>query len=269
MDPVISDYVSETVVYDHKRFASPVASDFPLHRHGMAELLLFVKGDASYAVEGKRYPLKAGDLVYVPASFLHGLCLQSDSEYERYDVLFSEELIPTELRDALSGQVVSRKSIPSAEHVFSRLDTFTSSLSRGVLETLFPSLVCELICELSLAGKRREAYGSDTLERVIEYIDRELITLTSLNTVCEELYLTKSALHALFRKHLGTTPKKYVTERRLYLAKSALRSGAAPTDVFRKCGFVDYATFFRNYKAFFGYPPSLEAEKEPYNTILS
>jgi transcriptional regulator GlxA family with amidase domain len=35
-----------------------------------------------------------------------------------------------------------------------------------------------------------------------------------------------------------------------------IREGEKPTAVFRQCGFGDYATFYRNYTAFFGRSPA-------------
>ena len=53
------------------------------------------------------------------------------------------------------------------------------------------------------------------------------------------------------------------------MARRLIRRGRRPTDVFTECGFNDYATFFRNYKSYFGYAPSEECEKSALLDILS
>ena len=83
------------------------------------------------------------------------------------------------------------------------------------------------------------------------------------------LYITKSHLHHLFSKHLQLTPAKYITQKRLMLARRKLRRGEKPTAVFSDCGFEDYATFFRNYKRHFGYSPAEESKAVINRTILS
>ena len=58
------------------------------------------------------------------------------------------------------------------------------------------------------------------------------------------------------------SPKQYIISKRLAKARKMIRRGERPTAVSAECGFGDYTTFFRNYKKYFGYSPSLESETE-------
>ena len=60
------------------------------------------------------------------------------------------------------------------------------------------------------------------------------------------------------KSELMKTPKKYITEKRLLYAQNQIKKGRRPTDVSVECGFDDYTTFYRNYCAEFGRPPSAE-----------
>ena len=77
----------------------------------------------------------------------------------------------------------------------------------------------------------------------------------------DRLYVSESYLFRLFKRELHQTPLKYIREKRLMMAKKMLSEGERPTAVCSRCGFSDYTTFYRNYVAFFGYPPS-ERERE-------
>ena len=90
------------------------------------------------------------------------------------------------------------------------------------------------------------------LQKAIDYIEQRLFSDLSVEEICSELFVTKSHLHHVFKNELGTTPKKYITEKRLILAKREITAGEKPTSVFRHCGFQDYTTFYRADKLFFG-----------------
>ena len=107
------------------------------------------------------------------------------------------------------------------------------------------------------------------IDKALSYIRENLKELKSVDELCDALYITKGHLHHLFVQHIKMTPMKYVTSKRLLLARRMIRRGKRPTEVFTDCGFNDYATFFRNYKAYFGYSPSEEGEKSALLDILS
>jgi AraC-like DNA-binding protein len=46
------------------------------------------------------------------------------------------------------------------------------------------------------------------------------------------------------------------------MAQREISFGAKPTDVYVKCGFSDYSTFYRAYKNQFGKPPSEKGDTE-------
>ena len=63
-----------------------------------------------------------------------------------------------------------------------------------------------------------------------------------------------------FKENLKISPKKYINMRRLAKAQKMIRMGEKPIKVYASCGFVDYASLFRNYVSYFGYSPSKESE---------
>ena len=101
-----------------------------------------------------------------------------------------------------------------------------------------------------------------------EYIDSYMHTGLSLDTLCKELYISKSYLHQLFMRYLQISPKRYITSKRLLAAQLAIRSGARPTDIYTKFGFLEYSSFYRAYCKQFGYAPSEELSRQVVREIL-
>ena len=74
--------------------------------------------------------------------------------------------------------------------------------------------------------------------------------------MAKKCFVTESYLFRLFKNELKQTPLKYITSKRLLLAERLISDKERPTAVYEKCGFTDYTTFYRNYRAFFGHSPS-------------
>jgi quercetin dioxygenase-like cupin family protein len=49
-----------------------VGDAIPLHRHGIDEVLLYHSGEAEVSLDDESYPVRAGDVVFVPAGRVHG-----------------------------------------------------------------------------------------------------------------------------------------------------------------------------------------------------
>lgn len=44
---------------------------YPRHRHNHDECLWIIKGEITFSIDGKEYPLKAGDRLYLPCKTPH------------------------------------------------------------------------------------------------------------------------------------------------------------------------------------------------------
>jgi AraC-like DNA-binding protein len=70
-------------------------------------------------------------------------------------------------------------------------------------------------------------------------------------------YVSEVHLRTLFRKHLGCSPKVYLTRERLAYARSLLESGFYPVEeCARRAGFGDPKNFATVMKRETGRPPS-------------
>ena len=270
----VKEFENEDIHYDHRVYHRPPPSLVNLHTHDTFEMLYFIRGNASYYVNGKFYPLRPHDLILTPPAHPHQIFLDEETPYERYLLQFQERTVSSALLTALLSDkdIINMTDVPLLRATFERIDTYCERLSAEILDALFPSLICEVVSNFIIEDQPPTAENLTVhpkLERALAYIDNHLPHITSIEQLCRELYLTKGHLHHLFVTHLQTTPKKYITEKRLFRAKRELRQGKTPTTVYQECGFADYTSFYRNYKSFFGYPPSREILTDPKREILS
>ena len=96
---------------------------------------------------------------------------------------------------------------------------------------------------------------------IVKYINNHLSEELSLDIICDRFFISKSHINRKFKKVIGSTVWEYINIKRLLLAKELLHNGISPTNVYLKCGFKDYCTFFRAYKAKFGVSPKSSMHK--------
>lgn len=233
------------------------------HTHSQYELIYFLRGDAAHIVEERKYPLAKGDLVIVRPQKYHDIVFSSGKEYERYNLLFDAEALGLLAAHTVSErfEVVSLVSEPTTAAIFPKLEYYHAHLSAEEFEKAAVHLLFTLFYDLSLMppeGERSYSTLHPMLASALSYIRENLFTVRSVREVADTLRVTESYLFRLFRTELKTTPKKYITDKRLVAAQSFIRLGRRPSEVALDCGFGDYTAFWRAYKRMFGISPSEE-----------
>ncbi len=259
----INDYVSvsEELLYQHKFNRALPPDVYSMHTHNLYELLYFVKGDATCVIEERRYKLRAGDLVLVRPYLHHFIQIDSVTDYERYNILFDPARhgvegvwqIPEELA------ILHLEKDSMASEVFRRMDAYCESLSEESFTRLLPHLLSELFYSIDGVVASATETGdvtSPVLADALRYIGANIFTVQSVSEVARALFVSESYLSRLFGRELHQSPGRYIRDKRLLIAAHRISLGERPTAVAAACGFADYATFYRNYKALFGRAPS-------------
>ena len=266
-------YVSgESFVLNHNLIDHPTAENYPPHFHEAWELLFFLRGDVKYSVHGKSYRLRRGDLVLSRPTVLHRIEPLSSEKYERINVIFDSKMIPEGIIKRIPDgvDVFALGAGGRIFDIFARIDEYAASFQGEELSLLVGNLLIEVMYNLAISDGA--AYGQTVtnplIAEALAYIDENLTTLSGVDEICEHLYITKSHLHHLFTKHLGVTPKRYVNSKRLLYAQHLIRQGKRATEAAIAVGYSDYATFFRGYKNYFGYPPSEENTRISLSAIV-
>ncbi len=262
LDPTYITKIEDgRMIYDHKITKNPMNEIFEAHTHDVCEILLLIKGNVSYIVEGKTYKLKKGDVVLSRPSVIHRIRPDGNDDYERYNVIYNEKNLPRSLIEKIpQGVDVFRFEDDRAiEEVFERLEAYALRFCGEELYHLARNLIEEVF--FLLAGseaKDRDSSINPLVGNALNYISEHLTEIKNISEICDALYITKSHLHHLFIKNIQMSPKQYINSKRLIKARKLIRKGGKPTEIYTDCGFDDYATFFRNYKKYFGYKPSEE-----------
>lgn len=254
-------WTTDRLFYKHEISENQPRDAYSAHTHNAYELIYFLSGDATHVIEDKKYKLKKGDIVLIRPFKYHFIQIDKPSRYERYDILFdpqknmieSVKLIPENV------EVISIDGNTIAEDIFKKCDVYSQNCDRETFEKILSHLLSELFYNVSLfpqAFSETRATFSPLISEALKYINDNIGTITKIDEVANHLFVSESYLFRLFQKELHQTPKKYIMEKRLLLAHKLINDGEKSTNAFRLCGFSDYATFYRNYTAFFNHSPN-------------
>ena len=112
---------------------------------------------------------------------------------------------------------------------------------------------------------RKSCYSNDKqLETVIatrNFIDANFDKELNLDFLSHVRYTSKYHLLRLFKRYYGITPKQYLIDKRIEIAKERLRTGMSVTETCFAVGFESVGSFSTLFKVKTGKSPS-EYQKE-------
>ncbi len=212
--------------------------------HNAIEFIYLKKGSVTYTVDEKSFKVENDSLIVTLPRRVHTVTFNELDVYDRFDLLVGEERIYSKIYENLqkAPHVINCKNTPRIYELFKRIDFYCKCFSGEELKNLFGHLADEVAYNvvLSLENAVDAESTNEVFSKVLEYIENNLTREITLKSICNDLYVSASYLHNLFKEHLNMTPKKYIDLKRLTLAQGFLKEGQSATSVYEKCGFSDY-----------------------------
>lgn len=255
-------YVSDDFVLSHSRIDS---SPRPFKHQTVCEyeFIYYVEAAGTYCIEDKEFPVSDGMLIIIPPAAIYTHIYNEDTALNRYHMRFNPSLFSSDILSCIPSDLFALKleEISFLASLFNKIDYYCQNIKdEALLRPLLIHTIEEIAYGIYLhlqSGNSGAEYSTNPIfSRVIAFIDKNLHNDITIEKICNELFVSKSYLHQLFTQRLDKTPKKYITEKKLFLARMDIRSGVAPTEAYAKYGFSNYSTFYRSYKSILGCSPS-------------
>ena len=255
------------------------------HYHEFCKLVFLLSGSGSYVVEGRRYLLKSGDIVFVGSQTVHKPEFPSGAAYERIIIYIDPAFLHTfgteecRLEECFSGKSghVLRPSETRARHYLHLLERLEHELSGDEYGRvlLSRSLMLQLLCELG-RDLRREGEGlpepvaarDGKILDILQYIDENLAEDILIEDLSARFFISKYHMMRRFREETGTSIHNYISDKRLLCARDLIRSGASATEACFRSGFRSYSAFSRAYAKLFRTTPAGRSEAEANDDLL-
>lgn len=262
--------INEDVVCAHNQSRY---HDTPFHQHSNHyELYLFLAGNATFWTRASAYPMKRGYLVAIPNGHWHRAVTNDDSLYERIFLNIRTNLVKdfstfdTDLSTCF--KVDKSKEINILKLNETDLSEFVSLCDKliAVLDqpTVFGNDIREriLLSDILLLINRVDNITNQPqniipalLQNMIRFIDTNLANDLSLSAISQHFYLNQSYLNRYFKRYMGLSIHKYISESRINQAKILLKAGKSVTDSCNQCGFGNYSNFIRAFTRYVGISP--------------
>lgn len=242
---------------------------------GCYKLFYFASGDIKFHINDCVYDVQSGDLFFVNQRQWHYFSMiKENADYERIVIFIYPEFLreqSTEQTDLCAcflqkaGQRHDRQlGKKDRDKMIDLVHKLTSNNGYGG-DVLTVSAFLELmvfvnsIYQNENTIKERDVdpnFGrSVQVRQLLRYLNDHITEDMTLDALSRKFYLTPSYLCRIFKKETGTTIHKYITAKRITLAKDLLTQGHTVTDACSISGFKDYNSFLKSFVGAVGMSP--------------
>ena len=252
-------------------YRQPKPCGVEVHHHDFYEVYYLLDGQVEYWVEGQIIRMTPGDLLLINPMELHRPIVAPDSPvYERIVLWINGEFLqsmswngvslegcfdpklPNLVRPTSSETPALRSALSELVHEQYSQEFGSQLYARGLLQ-----LVLVQLNRIALHSRqvRQERQMSALVQQVLRYIADNLPQDISLDGLASEFFVSKYHLSHAFSREVGVSIYRYVMLRRLLMARQLLQEGMPAGQVCAACGFSDYTSFYRAFRAEYGISP--------------
>lgn len=247
----------------------PYFRTIEFHAHDFLELYLFLDGSVTYYIEDQVYDLCPGDLLVIPPRRMHRPVIANEhAAYERMVLWVELDYIARidgaagELQAALRGVGPNGYCVPFrgddlifAVTLFKRIVEMHRSGADGVFTASAIRLYLRGVFEAYSLVEKQAQGETAVIPQVIRYLTAHFREPLRLDDLAARFFISKSYLNRHFKAYTNATVYAYLMALRITHARRMLREGATAAEAGRECGFSDYSTFYKAFKAQTGITP--------------
>lgn len=259
--------MAEDFQLNHNR--DPYFRTIEFHAHDFLEMYLFLDGSVTYYIEDQVYDLCPGDLLLIPPGKMHRPVIANEhAPYERMvlwidlDYLARIDGESGALQVALGRLGENGYCVPlrGDELVYTiSLLTKLEKLEQQGADACFAAGLIRLYLWSALEAYSlvESAVHSETqvIPQIIRYITEHFSEPITLDGLAGKFFISKSYLIRHFKAYTNATVYAYIMALRITHARRLIREGVPAVEAGRDCGFSDYSTFYKAFKAQTGMSP--------------
>lgn len=272
------------------RYRDSYLNEVALHHHDFYEIYLFLSGNVNYTVESRNYSLMPRDLLIISPQELHRpIITPGKAPYERMvlwvDAAFLDQFSTpqTNLAQCFDTNKSNHTNLlrPSSNarvHITQLMDSMIEEVSSSKYggDIIAFSHLSELLVMVNRIAERTGVNHHELTDKsapivtnVLNYINEHYGEDLSLDELSAKFFISKYHLSHEFNRLVGTSVYRYIMQKRLIIAKQLLSDGVSPTCVYIKCGFGDYANFYRAFKTEYSISPKEYLARLESETLLN
>jgi AraC family transcriptional regulator len=262
--------------------------EYPRHHHHLFELLYCSEGEVIHEINRETITMREGDWLLIKSSVRHRSSNTAATNYGYFNVHF--DLDDADIRSLLAA--AAYRHIPRQQAVRSKLRFYVNELEAVVQRNrsedsdseleqqdslrfedklLLQSYTLLIIHDVlhilreqtvpkpSASDPSRDAslFTTDVAHAIEEKLSLGISEEATVAGIAKEMNLSRSQCSKLFSKVYGLSPRQYVSQQKLKLAKELLVTTHLPmTAIAEKLGFQSASHFSRQFRRWTGQSPS-------------
>lgn len=246
-----------------------------MHIHDCYEIYYSISGGKQFLIDNCFYPINPGDIFVVNQYESHYISQFDSRSHERIIISVHPDFVHqlSSAQTDLSECFTSRP--PSFRHRITLnktrqqkflyyINQILSTNSEYGQDLLERAVFTELLLfinrcyhennEKSVAEAPKIIYNQQ-IDDILTFINRNISESLSIKVLAHHFYLSESYICRIFKASTGMTLNKYITARRISIAKSMLSDGMNVGTVCSECGYNDYSNFVRAFTKTVGISP--------------
>lgn len=242
-----------------------------IHIHDCYEIYYSISGGKQFLIDNKIYDINPGDLFVINQFESHYVSQISKTIHERIVISIHPEFLKSICTDKtdLSYCFTNRKE--NFRHRIQldkkQQNRFIYFINKILSAEGFGSDMIEYSSFLELMTSLTKVFldnknsllsdykYNNQIQEIIHYINDNVLENITVKHLAGHFFLSESYICRIFKLSTGTTINKYITARRISIAKSMLSNGLSINDVYAQCGFNDYSNFLKSFKKAVGVSP--------------
>ncbi len=248
-----------------------------MHIHDCYEIYYSISGGRQFLIDNRFYSIEPGDLFIINQYESHKITQADKAVHERIVLSIHPEYTkklssPETNLDACftnrPGNFCHKLSLNKEQQnrflYYINKITGAEGYGHDILErTAFMELLV-LVGRLTLLNQPSSIVNprgyNHQVDDILKYINQNITAPLTIGQLAGEFYISESYICRIFKAATGTTVGKYITARRISIAKAILSDGTGVMETFEKSGFTDYSNFFKSFTKAVGISPKKYAQ---------
>lgn len=248
-----------------------------MHIHDCYEMYYSVSGGKQFLIDNRFYSIQPGDIFFINNYESHYLTQIDNSVHERIVLFIHPDYLKklssestdlslpfTDRLDNNSHKISLNKEQQNRFLYFINKIASSSDFAHEIIEQAafmeLMAMLCGLRTQLQDSSFDSSVKFNHQVEDILNYINQNITYPLTIEDLAAQFYLSESYICRIFKSVTGTTINKYVTARRITIAKALLSEGCSVTDACEKSGFADYSNFFKAFNKAVGVSPKKYAQ---------
>ena len=264
--------------------------DIPMkmHIHDTYEIYYSISGGRQFLIDNRFYDFHPGDIFFINQFESHYLSQLDKATHERIVIsidpayLISLSTEKTDLNhcfsahDQICGHRISLTDKEQKRFMYF-IHRFQENEGQEGEDILDRTTFMELLLFLNLAFRShnrlaeqpeegtpcpdsrapiyRNATHREQVDAILSYINQNIKSELSIDQLATNFYMSSSNICRIFKEETGTTLNRYITAKRITIAKELLSGGSSVTEACMSCGFRDYSNCLKAFTRAVGVSP--------------